>query len=60
MRMTWERAYAVERSTVKLSTTSAFLSVVFVSLLSMRLLAQVSPGVQEIDENTGKSAGYHV
>ena len=38
----------VERFTVKLPT-SAFLSVVFVSLLSMRLLAQVSPGVQEID-----------
>ena len=39
----------VEQSTVKLSPTSAFLSVVFVSFLSMRLLAQVSPGVQEID-----------
>jgi tetratricopeptide (TPR) repeat protein len=37
------------RSPVKLSPTSAFLSVVFVSLLSIRLLAQVAPGVQEID-----------
>jgi tetratricopeptide (TPR) repeat protein len=34
---------------VKLSPTSAFLSVVFVSLLSQRLLAQVAPGVQDID-----------
>ncbi|HEX3352812.1 MAG TPA: tetratricopeptide repeat protein [Terriglobales bacterium] len=39
----------VERPTVKLSPTSAFLSVVFVSFLSMRLLAQQSPGVQAID-----------
>ena len=36
-------------STMKLSPASAFLSVVFVSFLSMRLLAQVAPGVQEID-----------
>jgi tetratricopeptide (TPR) repeat protein len=39
----------VGRSTVKLSPTSAFLSAVFVSLLSMRSLAQVAPGVQDID-----------
>jgi len=43
----------VERSTVKLSPTSAFLSVVFVSLLSMRLLAQVAPGVQQMNEMQG-------
>jgi tetratricopeptide (TPR) repeat protein len=36
-------------STVKLSPASSFLSVVFVSFLSMRLVAQVAPGVQEID-----------
>ncbi len=35
---------------MKLSPTSAFLSVMFVSLLSMRLLAQKSPGVEEIDQ----------
>ena len=43
----------VERSTVKLSPTSAFLSLVFVSLLSMRLLAQVAPGVQQMNEMQG-------
>jgi len=41
--------FSVERSTVKLSPAPAFLSVVFVSFISMRLLAQVAPGVQEID-----------
>lgn len=40
----------VGRSTVKLSPTSAFLSVVSVSLLSMRLLAQVAPGVEQMNE----------
>lgn len=34
---------------MKLSPASSFLSVVFVSFLSMRLVAQVAPGVQEID-----------
>lgn len=43
----------VERSAVKLSPTSAFLSVVFVSLLSMGLLAQVAPGVQQMNEMQG-------
>ena len=53
MRMTWERAYAVERSIVKLSTASAFLLVVFVSLLSIRLFAQIAPGVQQMNEMQG-------
>src|ERR1051326_1934785 len=39
----------VRRSTVKFSPTSALLSVVFVFLLSMRLPAQIAPGVQDID-----------
>lgn len=42
--------FAVERYTVKLSPTSAFLSVVFVSLLSIPLPAQVSPGVQQMNQ----------
>src|SRR5215472_1634399 len=41
--------FALERSTVKLSPTSAFLLVVFVSLLSIRLLGQVAPGVQQMN-----------
>ena len=43
----------VERSTVKLSSSSAFLSVVFVSLVSIRPLAQVAPGVQQMNEMQG-------
>ena len=39
----------VGRSTVRLLPTSAFLSVLFVSLLGMQSLAQVAPGVQDID-----------
>ena len=35
---------------MKLSPTSAFLLVVFVSLVSLRLLAQVAPGVQQMNE----------
>lgn len=45
--------FAIERSTVKLCLTSAFLSVLFVSLLSLRLLAQVAPGVQQMNEMQG-------
>jgi tetratricopeptide (TPR) repeat protein len=41
---------ALERSTVKLSPTSASLLVVFVSLLSIRLLGQVAPGLQQMNE----------
>ena len=44
------RHFALERSTVRLSPTSAFLLVVFGSLLSARLLAQVAPGVQQTNE----------
>ena len=42
--------FALERSTVKLSPTSAFSLAVFVSLLSIRLFAQVAPGVQQMNE----------
>lgn len=42
--------FAVERYTVKPSPTSAFFSVVFVSLLSIPLPAQVSPGVQQMNQ----------
>ena len=53
--------FVVRSTTVKLSSTSAFLSVVFVSLLSMRLVAQaapggqqmVAPGVQQMNEMQG-------
>ena len=38
---------------MKLSPTSAFLLVVFVSLLSAPLLAQVAPGVQQMNEMQG-------
>jgi len=38
---------------MKLSPTSAFLLVVFVSLLSALLLAQVAPGVQQMNEMQG-------
>ena len=38
---------------MKLSPTSAFLLVVFVSLISMRSLAQVAPGVQQMNEMQG-------
>jgi tetratricopeptide (TPR) repeat protein len=41
---------SVERSTVKLSPTAAFLLIVFVSLASMGSLAQVAPGVQQMNE----------
>ena len=44
---------ALERSTVKLSPTSAFLLAVFVSLLSIRLFAQVAPGVQQMNGMQG-------
>lgn len=45
--------FALERCTVKLPPTSAFLLVVFVSLISMRSLAQVAPGVQQMNEMQG-------
>lgn len=45
--------FALERSAVKLPLTSAFLLVVFVSLLSARLPAQVAPGVQQMNEMQG-------
>ena len=38
---------------MKLSPTSPFLSVVFVSLLSIRLLGQVAPGVQQMNGMQG-------
>ena len=44
---------ALERSTVKLSPTPAFLLVLFVSLLSAPLIAQVAPGVQQMNEMQG-------
>jgi tetratricopeptide (TPR) repeat protein len=45
--------FALERSTVKLSPKSAFLLAVFVSLLSIRLFAQVAPGVQQMNGMQG-------
>jgi tetratricopeptide (TPR) repeat protein len=42
--------FPFERSIVKSSSSSAFLSVVVVSLLSIRLLGQVAPGVQQMNE----------
>ncbi len=45
--------FALERSTVKPSPTPAFLLVVFVSLVGTPLLAQVAPGVQQMNEMQG-------
>ena len=45
--------FAFQRSTVKLSPHPAFLSAFLVSLLSIRLLAQIAPGVQQMNQMQG-------
>ncbi len=45
--------FALERSTVKRLPTAALLPVLFVSLLSAPLFAQVAPGVQQMNEMQG-------